>query len=74
MLPVEKLRYSSVAQWQSIRLLTEGLQVRVPPGEFLKKDIARCLFLLGFNGTFEKIFFCRLSALRLNYVPFRVLD
>ena len=29
---------------------------------------------LGFNGTFEKIFFCRLSALRLNYIPFRVVD
>ena len=29
---------------------------------------------LRFNVTFEKIFFCRLSALCLNYNPFRVVD
>ena len=29
---------------------------------------------MGFNGTFEKIFFCQLSALRLNFIPFRVVD
>ena len=29
---------------------------------------------MGFNGTFEKLFFCRNSALCLNYTPFRVVD
>lgn len=29
---------------------------------------------LGFNGTFEKLFFCRNSALCLNYTHFRVVD
>ena len=29
---------------------------------------------LGFNGTFEKIFFCRSLALRLNHTPFRGVD
>ena len=32
-IPFSKKRYSSVAQWQSIRLLTEGLLVRAQLGE-----------------------------------------
>ena len=31
-------------------------------------------FPMGFNGTFEKTFFCRLSALCLNFTLFRVVD
>ena len=33
-LKFNKTLYSSVAQWRSIRLLIEGLLVRVQPGEF----------------------------------------
>jgi hypothetical protein len=33
---IVKFSYSSVAQWQSMRLLTAGLLVRVRPGEHSK--------------------------------------
>ena len=33
---LSKAKYSSIAQWQSIRLLTEGLLVRAQLGEFTK--------------------------------------
>ena len=37
--------YSSVAQWQSIRLLTEGLLVRAQLGEVEVEGCARCIAL-----------------------------
>ena len=45
--------HSSVAQWQSTRLLTELLQVRVPPGEPRRskvRSIQNRGFLAGFLG------------------------
>ena len=47
------IRYSSVAQWQSTRLLTGLLQVRVPPGEPRRskvRSIQNRGFLAGFLG------------------------
>ena len=35
----QKMHYSSIAQWQSTRLLTVGLLVRAQLGEFSKKTV-----------------------------------
>ena len=40
--------YSSVAQWQSNRLLTDGLEVRVPPEELFREKLPVKSLDLGF--------------------------
>lgn len=47
------LRLSSVAQWQSMRLLTAGLLVRVQPEEQKRKgrQAIACRFLMVWGGT-----------------------
>ena len=42
---LSKAKYSSIAQWQSIRLLTEGLLVRAQLGEVEVEGCARCIAL-----------------------------
>ena len=41
----DTFKYSSIAQWQSIRLLTEGLLVRAQLGEVEVEGCARCIAL-----------------------------
>ena len=42
---LSKAKYSSIAQWQSIRLLTEGLLVRAQLGEVEEEGCAFCIAL-----------------------------